>query len=335
MDYDSYKKKLTFLKNTVLAGEEITKEEALFLYEYPLQAIEKERDFRPLRILCESAMEITHRFIPKEMDLCAIINGKSGQCSEDCKFCAQSTQSSCEIREYPMVSQEAIIQDAEEKWSRGIQRYSIVTSGKKLNREELERIKGAITHLKKTTGLKFCISGGMLSVEDFRGLKAVGVERCHNNLEASPRYFQEICTTHSQGDKLQTIENAKKAGMSICSGGIIGMGETPQDLMDLAFEVKALDVASMPLNFFNPIKGTALDDQEKTSMEKAQCVTAVFRFILPQTSLRIAGGRITLEDGGLGCFQAGANAAISGDLLTTNGITIEDDVAVFKKKGYR
>lgn len=267
-------------------------------------------------------------------DLCAIINAKSGRCGENCRFCAQSSHYQGEVAEYPLLSQKKIVEEGKKRWQEGIKRYSVVTSGRKLNKEEIEVVCRSFKELKRTTELRLCGSLGLLEAEDFAALKDAGMERCHNNLETAPSFFPKICTTHTYKEKIAAIKAAKEGGMSICSGGIIGMGETRNQRLEMAFTLRELGVDSVPINILNPIKGTPLEKAVPLSYEEIRRTVAVFRFILPTAALRLAGGRGLLDDKGKALFCSGANAAISGDMLTTAGISTATDLTMIKKLGY-
>lgn len=311
------------LKNKVYKGEWITKEEALILHEQPLEE------------LCKAANEIREYVCHDCFDICTIINGKSGRCSEDCKYCAQSSHYPTEVEGYPLLDCEMIVEQAKYNDERGILRYSIVTSGKALNDREIEELCQTIRQIKKETKLEVCVSLGLLKEEQFLQLKQAGVTRIHNNLETSRRNFSNICTTHTYDDKIETLRAAQRAGLSICSGGIMGLGETIEDRIDLAITVRELGVRSIPVNLLNPIKGTPYEHYPIVTNDEARRIVAVYRFLVPDASIRLAGGRGLLEDKGRACFLSGANAAISGDMLTTLGITIERDLEVLEELGYR
>lgn len=315
-------KTIAFLEEKVLRGEQITREEALGLYEQPLEE------------LCEKADEIRRHFCGNGFDICTIINGKSGRCSENCKFCAQSAHNHTGAAEYPLLSAEEITVQAKRNDEQGVLRYSIVTSGKRLSEEEVDEMCEAIRKIRQETGIAVCISFGLLKEEQYRKLKEAGASRVHNNLETSRRNFPNICTTHTFEDKIEAIRAAQAAGLSVCSGGIMGLGETIEDRIDMAFTLRELQIKSVPVNMLNPIPGTPLAQNEKLTAEDMRRIIAVYRFILPDASIRLAGGRGLLEDKGRGCFLSGANAAISGDMLTTAGITVETDMKLLKELGY-
>lgn len=315
--------RLGILKEKVLKGYQIYKKEALFLAEQPLEE------------LCEGADEIRRAFCGNDFDLCTIINGKSGKCSENCKYCAQSSFYQTHAESYPLLGTEELVKQAEYNSRRGVPRYSIVTSGKKLSSEEVEQICESIRQIKKSADISVCVSFGLLEEADFRKIKAAGAERVHNNLEASEKYFPEVCTTHTWQDKIQALEAAGAAGLSVCSGGIMGMGETMEDRIDLALALRNLGVNSIPVNMLNPIPGTPYEKNPRLTEDDMCRIVAVFRFILPKSFIRLAGGRGLMADQGRKCFRSGANAAITGDMLTTAGITIQKDMEMLKELGYQ
>lgn len=306
----------------VLKGEQITKEDALYLYDQPLDE------------LCESADKIRRHFCSSCFDLCTIINGKSGRCSENCKFCAQSAHNHTGVTEYPLLPDEEILAQAKANQQQGVLRYSIVTSGKQLSDTEVDRMCSLIRKIGKEAGISVCVSFGLLTEEQFRKLKAAGVSRIHNNLETSEKNFPNICTTHSFQDKVQAIRAAQAAGLSVCSGGIMGLGESVEDRIDMALSLRELRIKSVPVNMLNPIPGTPFEKNERLTNEDMRRIVAVYRFILPDASIRLAGGRGLLPDKGKSCFTSGANAAISGDMLTTAGITVKTDLTLLKELGY-
>lgn len=310
------------LKQKIFDGDQITKQEAIELYKQPLSE------------LCPNADEIRRHFCSNSFDICTIINGKSGHCSENCRFCAQSAHNHTDAAEYPLLSTEEIVEQAKINDKQGVLRYSIVTSGKRLPDAEVDKMCEAVREIKKQTGISVCISFGLLNEEQYRKLKDSGVSRVHNNLETSRRNFPNICTTHTFGDKLNAIRAAQAAGLSVCSGGIMGLGETPEDRIDMALTLRELGIKSVPVNMLNPIPGTPMEQNKKLTSDDMRRIVAVYRFILPDASIRLAGGRGLLEDKGKGCFLSGANAAISGDMLTTAGITVKTDMELLTKLGY-
>lgn len=309
-------------KQTVLQGNLLEKAEALELAQLPLEP------------LCQAADAIRRAFCGNAFDLCTIINGKSGRCSEDCKYCAQSAWYHTTAESYPLLSTETLLEQAVYNDNKGVPRYSIVTSGRSLNQQEVDQVCDSIRTIKQKTKISVCASFGLLDEEQFRQLKEAGVSRIHNNLESSRQYFASVCTTHSYDDKLEAIAAAKRAGLTVCSGGIMGLGETMEDRIDLALTLRELGVKSIPVNLLNPIAGTPYENNKRLTNDDLCRIVAVFRFLLPDAFIRLAGGRGLLPDKGRRCFCSGANAAISGDMLTTSGITIEQDMQLLRELQY-
>lgn len=311
------------LKEKILCGGLITREEAAELIIQPLDA------------LCSAADEIRKKFCGDVFDMCTIINAKSGRCSENCRYCAQSAHYAAHCEEYPLLDTAEIVKQAVCNAERGVLRYSIVCSGRRLSDAEVDRLCESIRAIRKACGISVCVSAGLLDEENFRKLKKAGVERIHNNIESSRRFFPEVCTTHTFDDKLAAIKAAKSAGLEVCSGGIIGLGETMEDRIDMALTARELGVKSIPLNILNPIKGTPFEHNAVLSYDEIARTAAIFRFVIPDGQIRLAGGRGLLSDKGRRLFYSGANAAISGDMLTTAGISIEKDMATLQELGYR
>jgi len=310
------------LKKKILKGNYITKEEALLLCN------------QPLKDLGDAANEIREYFCGNKFDICSIVNAKSGMCSEDCKYCAQSAYNKTDVQIHDLLEKDEVVKLAKYNSSKGIIRFSIVASGKKISNEELEQICDIITAIKAETSIRICASLGLLNENQFIKLKNAGVTRIHNNLETSRNYFQNICTTHTYDDKIKAINAAKNAGLNVCSGGIFGLGESMEDRIDMAVDIRELDILSIPINVLIPIKGTPLENNKILSNEELCRIVAIYRFILPNSYIRLAGGRGLLNDKGLKSFQSGSNAAISGDMLTTKGISIDYDMSMIKKLGY-
>lgn len=311
------------LKKKILSGGEIDREEALLLANAPLEE------------LTAAADEIRKTLCGNGFDLCTIINGKCGRCSEDCKYCAQSAHyhTSCS-ESYPLLNTEQLLEGAKYNDSRGVLRYSIVTSGKRLSDREVEQVCESIRVIKKETSIEICVSFGLLTEAQFQKIREAGASRIHCNLESSRRYFPKVCTTHTYEEKIETLKAARRAGLSICSGGILGLGETMADRIDMVLTAKELGVKSVPMNLLNPIPGTPYEQNRPLTNEEACRCAAIFRFLIPDASIRLAGGRGLLGDRGEACFRSGANAAISGDMLTTAGITVETDMELIEKLGF-
>lgn len=310
------------LKNDILNGKLINKKEAMALVDVDID------------LLCSLADEIRQKMCDNKFDLCSIVNGKSGKCSENCKFCAQSSFYDTGAETYPLLPQKDILSLAKYNKEKGVLRYSIVTSGKKLNEKEIDYMCDISENILSTLDVKMCASFGLLSEEEFRKVKKSGIVRIHNNLETSRRNFPNVCTTHTYDDKITAIKNAQKAGLEVCSGGIMGLGETYEDRIDMALDIRDLGVKSVPINMLNAIEGTPFEKNERLTDDDMRRIVAIYRFILPYATIRLAGGRGLLSDKGKACFKSGANAAISGDMLTTTGITINDDIKMITELGY-
>ena len=306
----------------VMQGGVISREQALQLAQAPLEE------------LCEAANALRKQFCGNAFDICTIINAKSGKCSENCKFCAQSAHYHTGAEEYAMLDTATIVAQAQHDDQRGVLRYSLVTAGKRLMAAEVEQECASIRAVREQTGIAVCISNGLLDEASYRKLHDAGATRVHNNLETSRRYFPSVCTTHTYDEKCAAIRAAQAAGLSVCSGGIVGMGETMEDRIDMVLELRELGVHSIPVNMLNPVPGTPYEHLPKLTNDDMRRIVAVFRFLIPDASIRLAGGRGLLPDKGRACFCSGANAAISGDMLTTAGITVETDMAMLKELGY-
>lgn len=275
--------------------------------------------------LCNSANNIREAFMGKEVDLCTIMNAKSGQCTEDCKFCAQSAHYKTNAEVYDLVSKESALKLAGENENEGVNRFSLVTSGRGVTGADFQKVIEIYEDLNKEIKIDLCASLGILDYEELTKLREAGVTMYHHNLETCREYYKEICTTHSYDERIDTINLAKKVGMDICSGGIIGMGETIEHRVNLAFQLRELQVKSIPINVLNPIQGTPLENVERLSQEDILKSIAIFRFVNPKAFIRLAGGRNLIDEYGKNCFNAGANATITGNYLTTSGNKICDD----------
>jgi biotin synthase len=314
------------IEKKVLDSGKISREEALFIASLPRQEIFG---------LFASANRLREHFRGNTVDLCAIINAKSGACPEDCSYCAQSAKSTAEIKTFKLVGKETVLEKAKEAKKGGAKRFCIVTSGKKASPGDLEKIAEIVSGVRKT-GLLPCATLGLLSKEDLLKLKDAGLERYHNNLETSERFFPEICTTHTYQDKLETIREVKSAGLSLCSGGIFGLGETWEDRIDMAFALRKIGPDSVPINFLTPVKGTRLGLNRVLDPFEALKIISLYRFVLPDREIRICGGRLqTLGDFHAFIFPAGADGLLTGNYLTTLGRSFEDDLKLIKQYGLR
>lgn len=314
------------LGRKVLDGGQLTFEEALRLTRIG------ETD---IPLLIGVANKVRSVFTGNRVDTCEIVNARSGGCSEDCKFCAQSAHHDVELNVYPLLSEEAILRAARQAEDHGAYRFCIVTAGCGMkNDPDFGRITQAIRRIGQDTGLKRCCSLGLLGEEQVRELKAAGITRYHHNMEAGRSFFGGICTTHTYDERVETIKLVKAAGLEVCSGGIIGMGETWADRLELAFALRELDVDSVPINVLNPVKGTALQDQPLLPPLEVLQTFAIFRLILPAKILRYAGGREKAlgELVPLG-FLAGINGMLVGNYLTTAGRGATADIDTIHNLG--
>ncbi|HPY85556.1 MAG TPA: biotin synthase BioB [Ruminococcus flavefaciens] len=287
-----------------------------------------------LEQLCSGADRIRKHFKGDHVDLCSIINGRSGRCSENCKFCAQSAHHCTGIEEYPFLDEEKILAECLHNEERGVHRFSIVTAGRTLSDDDFEKAISAYKLMGSKSSLELCASHGLLSQEQFDRLHSAGVRRYHANIETSRRNFPNICTTHTYEDKIECIRRAQKAGFEVCSGGIIGMGENWEDRIDMAVSLSELGVKSIPINALMPIKGTPLENTVRITAEDILRTVALFRYIVPEADIRLAAGRNLMENCGAKAFLSGADATITGDMLTTSGNDIQGDIEMLNSMGF-
>lgn len=313
------------LLEKVLRGEALTDNEA-----YSLCEVED------AGALYDAAAEITRCFVRPVFDPCSIINARSGNCSENCKWCAQSRHFRTEADHYPLLAPAQVLEQARYDAAKGVKRFSLVTSGKGIKGRQLEQLCDSVRQVLENTPLRVCCSLGLLGPDEMMRLREAGVTRYHCNLETAPSYFPQLCTTHTIEDKIATIAAAREAGLEVCSGGIIGMGETRRQRMELALTLRRVQPVSIPLNILNPIPGTPLEHAEPISDEEILRTVAMFRFVHPAVDLRFAGGRKRLSrDTQMQCMRIGVNSAIVGDLLTTVGSEIDADMVMAQEAGYR
>ncbi len=302
--------------------ENYTKADYLKLYE------------RPLDELIEIANRITKENFDNTVEACSIISAKTGKCQENCKYCSQSAHNHAEIECHPLMDVETVKKAALSAKENGATRFCIVTSGRVPQGEDFERIIEMIKEVASIDGLHCCASLGLLSEEQIKRIKEAGVERFNHNLNTSENYHSKICTTHNFKDRVNTVKMIQKYGIEACCGGIIGMGESREDRIDLALSLKELNPKTVPINILNPIKGTPLEGYEdKIDEEEVLKTICIFRIILPKALLRYAGGRTSRlsKDNQKRGMLCGINSVLVGNYLTTVGSTPEEDKEMFKE----
>ena len=311
------------LKQKVMDGKEITKEEAMTLAEADLDE------------LCQAADEIRKHFCGNVFDICSCINVKGGKCSEDCKFCPQSCfNDKVEVKPHTLIGSDQMLEEAAYMAQKGVVRCDLVSYGRRLPKDDVRKIVQDIERIRKETGIAVCCSFGLLDQEDCEMLRKAGITRLHNNLESSRTFFTGVCSSHSTDDKMATLRAARATGLTLCSGCLINLGESMEDRIELALMERELGVKSIPVNVLNPIKDSPFEDRKPMTNEEFCRTVAVFRFLLPDASIRLAAGRIYLADHGKRALSSGANAAITGDFLMTGGMSIDSDMAMAKELGY-
>lgn len=313
------------LANEILQGYEITKEEALQILQSPDEDL--------LEIL-HASYQIRRRYFGNKVRLNQIMNVKSGLCPENCGYCSQSSVSEAPIEKYPLMEKESIVAGAKRAYEMKIGTYCIVASGRRPSDREIETIASAVKEIKEKYPLKICTSLGLLKPEQAAKLKEAGVDRYNHNLNTSENHYKFIATTHTYQDRVQTVNTAKDAGISPCSGVIVGMKESMEDVVDLAFSLKALDADSIPVNFLSPIEGTPLAGTRELNPRYCLKVLAMMRFVNPAKEIRISGGReVNLRSlQPLGLYPA--NSIFVGDYLTTDGQEASYDFQMLEDLGF-
>ncbi len=306
------------MEEKVLAGKSLTSEEGVFIHDYPDELFYD---------LLSSSNRIRSTFKGNSIRLCSIVNAKSGSCSEDCTFCAQSVKYETGVDTFPMVSKETILGAAKGALKNGAGEFSIVSSGTGLRKKtELKTIVDSVQEIANETSLESCASLGILKKEAFLALKEAGLQSYHHNLETSRTFFPEICTTHDYEDDLSTVRRAKKLGFYVCSGGIFGMGESRAQRVELAMTLRELNVDSIPINFLNARPGTPLEKANFLTPIECLKIIATFRFLLPTKEIIVCGGReVNLKDLQPLIFSSFANGMMVGNYLTTLGRAPEED----------
>ncbi len=315
---------VTELKDKVLSGGSISREDAEQLAAWP------DRE-----AVWSAAEEITREMCPRQFDSCSIVNARSGRCPENCKWCAQSAHYSTGCQSYEIIGDEECMAEARHNHSKGVKRFSLVASGRAVRGESLTHICSLLRRVKEEVGISTCASLGLIGHDELMALREAGVCRYHCNLETAPSHFATLCTTHTVDDKLATIRMAHELGFEVCSGGIIGMGESPQQRIEFAFTLREADPVSIPVNILCPIPGTPLESAAPLTDEEILDTVAMMRFVHPRVQIRFAGGRSRMSRATqLRAMRIAVNGGIVGDLLTTVGSQIDDDRRLTNEAGY-
>jgi len=281
------------------------------------------------------ANKIRQKFFGNKIKVCSIVPGRLGGCDQDCVFCAQSVRYDTAVQKKArLLSDAEILAGARQASQNGVPNFGIVYSGRRISEAEFARIEKLVSRIKDEYGLGVCVSLGIITTAQAKRLVQTGASRYNHNLETSERHFGNIVTTHEYADRVRTIEAAKEAGLGICAGGIFGIGETEADRVDMALELRRLGADTVPMNFLHPIEGTPLGNTETLKPMQILRIIAIFRFILPETNLKIAGGRVlNLRDLQSWMFYAGATSILSGDYLTTTGRAVAEDMQMLADLG--
>ena len=329
MVYETDNRTIAAAVDTVLDGDQIDRTDAIALLAQPVDE------------LAAAADTVRARLGDGTVDACSIVNAKAGNCAEDCGFCAQSAHFDTGIDTHDLLDPEAILDAAKRAAADGAQRFGIVVAEKGVSKEkrpaEWANVIQAIRLVRDETAVEIDASLGLLTQEEANILAEEGLNHYNHNIETSPRYFDEIVSTHDFEDRLKTLRRAKKAGMDICAGVILGMGETPADRVDAALELRKIGVSSLPVNILNPIEGTPLGDRKTAAISKTELIKtiAVYRLLHPTARVRLTGGReVNLaEDEQQWPFEAGADGLLTGDYLTTGGQAAATDIEVIESAG--
>ena len=288
----------------------------------------------PEEELFAGAARIREAHFGNKVQLCSIVNAKSGKCDMDCRFCSQSGHHSTEIESYPFMKKETLHTEIRNIIDDQSRLCGVVTSGGRLSEPELKELESVVEEIGEGAPAPVCASLGRLAQADFEGLKAAGIQRFHHNLEASEGYYPSVCSTQQWAQRLETVKAAQKAGLAVCSGGLFGLGESWIDRIDLAMTLRELQVDSVPINFLYAHTGTPMEKQPKLSAEEALRIIAIYRCLLPKITLRICGGRThILGDRQADLFAAGANGLMTGNYLTVAGSQYAADLSMISQLG--
>lgn len=286
--------------------------------------------------ICDAADEIRRANKGDDIDTCSIVNARSGHCSENCKWCAQSAhfKTGCDV--YEAIDEKELFEAVRINTEKGVNRFSMVTSGRAVPQKDLDIFCGQYRRIAQTSPIKLCASMGLLSKQQLQQLKDAGVSRYHCNLETGPAFFPTLCSSHTFEDKLQTIRWAREVGLEVCSGGIIGMGESMCDRLEMAVASREAGSCSIPVNILNPIKGTPLENTPLIDEREIILTVALLRLVAPRCALRFAGGRLRLsEKATRRIMKGGMNGALVGDMLTTIGNNIDSDRTLFESLDFK
>jgi biotin synthase len=313
------------LADKAIRGELLTMEEGLAVLE---------ADDDALLDIMSAAFRVRRHFYGKKVKLNLIINAKSGLCPEDCGYCSQSIVSTAPVSKYPLLEKDTLVAGARKAMDLKVGTYCIVASGRGPTGKEVDQVIAAVKEIKSTMPMKICACLGILSDEQAVRLKEAGVDRYNHNLNTSAGNFNKITTTHTYADRVATVEKAKSSGMSPCSGCIVGMGETNQEIVEIAYALRELDADSIPVNFLNSIKGTPLENNKELNPRRCLKVLALMRFINPTKEIRASGGReVNLRSMQVLCLYA-ANSLFVGDYLTTEGQEASQDHKMIEDMGF-
>lgn len=313
------------LASLVLDGQPVTADQALAILE---------SDDDQLLDLIAAAYRLRLKHFGKTVQLYFLVNAKSGLCPEDCNYCSQSKISDAPIEKYRMLTPEQLLDGARVAYERGSKTYCIVISGRAPNEREMNTVEKVVPMVKEKFDLKICACLGLLSSENAARLKACGVDRVNHNLNTGPNHYSSICSTHTYQDRIETLRNVRDAGIELCSGGIVGMGESHQDLVAMAMELRSLQVESIPLNFLHAIEGTPLEQRDDLTPQHCLRTLCMMRFVNPSSELRIAGGREKHLRSLQPLSLYVANSIFVGDYLTTKGQAPEADYNMIRDLGF-
>ena len=318
---NGYKKFINSLSDRVINGENLTKEEGLKILSTPKELIND---------LVNEGKKVREYYFKNEVEFCSLINAKNGACTEDCSFCAQSSKFPTPINPYPLVEKKELLEGAEKSVSIKANRYCIVMSGRRATKDEVKKVAEAVKEIVNEYPIKVCVSLGSIDEEDLKLLKDAGVDRVNHNLESSERHFPNIVSTHSWKERYNTIKNIQKVGLSTCTGGIFGIGETDEDIVDLAITYRSLKVHSIPLNFLIEIPGTPLYGKSNITPEKALKIVVLFKLFNPKSEIRLCGGREQNLKEYHDLAMEVANCLMAGGYLTRAGRSPKKDYELIK-----